>query len=53
MLTMIFMMILRWVEGLALRFLSHLKLTTRLPDNQVLSKRQFTLDALQFYTLDK
>ena len=31
-----------------MRFLSHLKLTTRLPDNHVSLKRQLTLNALQF-----
>mgnify|MGYP001604489517 CR=1 FL=1 len=44
--TMIFIVVLRWVEGLSL--LTHLKLTTRLPDNHVSLKRQLTLNALQF-----
>ena len=43
--TMIFIVVLRWVEGLGL--LSHLKLLTRLPDNHASLKRQLTLNALQ------
>jgi hypothetical protein len=46
---MIFIVVLRWVEGLSL--LTHLKLLTRLPDNHVSFKRQFTLNALQFLIL--
>ena len=45
---MIFIVVLRWVEGFGLSFLSHLKLLTRLPDNHVSLKRQLTLNALQF-----
>jgi hypothetical protein len=44
--TIIFIVVLRWVEGLSL--LTHLKLTTRLPDNHVSLNRQLTLNALQF-----
>jgi hypothetical protein len=45
---MIFIVVLRWVEGLGLSLLTHLKLLTRLPDNHVSFKRQLTLNALQF-----
>jgi hypothetical protein len=38
--------VLRWVEGLGLGLLTHLKLLTRLPDNHVSLKRQLTLNAL-------
>jgi len=48
---MIFIVVLRWVEGLGLSLLSHLKLLTRLPDNHVLLKRQLTLNALQSIVL--
>src|ERR1019366_1586829 len=46
--TMICIVVLRWVEGLGLSLLTHPKLLTRLPDNHVSSKRQLTLNALQF-----
>jgi hypothetical protein len=44
---MILIVVLRWVIGLCLSALTHLKLLTRLPENHASFLRQLTLNALQ------
>jgi hypothetical protein len=48
---MIFIVVLRWVEGSGLGCFTHLKLLARLPDNHLSLKRQLTLNALQSYNI--
>jgi hypothetical protein len=44
---MILIVVLRWVVGWCLSFLTHLKLLARLPENHASFLRQLTLNALQ------